>query len=265
MGSLVDYLAHLNGRIQVILFDLDGTLRYHFPPADQALYDYAVSLGLEDGLEKRRRAARWAHYYWAESPEYQEDMARFPERGEEFWRNYTVRSLLAFDCDHASAVALADQVRSWMQTEYQPEDRLSPHVLEMLQMLKEHGFRLGVLSNRKENCLEYLGQLGLASFFELSLVAGEVQKRKPDPDLFLIALERIGIDPSQAIYVGDNYYADIIGARGAGIFSILYDPMDIFQDADCVKIKAISELRLLVGEKRDADCSMPMHQLPGVP
>ncbi len=245
MASLIDYIAHLNGRLRVVLFDLDGTLRYHAPPADQALCDYAVSLGVEDDLEQRRRAARWAHYYWAESPELYDDLARFPERGDGFWRNYAFRSLLAFGCNRSCALALADQVHAWMQTEYQPEDCLSPYVPEMLHLLKAHGYRLAVLSNRKEGCQDYLEQIGLASYFELSLVAGEVQKWKPDPALFLIALERLRIAPSQAMYVGDNYYADIIGARGAGIFSALYDPQDVFHDVDCVRIRSFSELRLL--------------------
>jgi predicted HAD superfamily phosphohydrolase YqeG len=42
--------------------------------------------------------------------------------------------------------------------------------------------------------------------------------------------------------VGDNYFADVVGARNAGIQPILIDPVNLFPEADCVVIDTISDL-----------------------
>ena len=48
---------------------------------------------------------------------------------------------------------------------------------------------------------------------------------KPDPRIFAIALERLGLAPADGLYVGDIYEVDVIGARRAGLDVILLDPM----------------------------------------
>jgi FMN phosphatase YigB (HAD superfamily) len=50
----------------------------------------------------------------------------------------------------------------------------------------------------------------------------------------------------EVIYVGDNYYADVVGARSAGLQPVLYDPLGIFPDADCATIKSFDELNSVV-------------------
>jgi len=88
-------------------------------------------------------------------------------------------------------------------------------------------------------------ELGLDGFFELILVAGEVSSWKPEPGLFINALDRMEIRPDEAVYVGDNYYADVVGARRAGIRPVLYDPNRVFPEADCTVIESIKELQVL--------------------
>ena len=65
--------------IQVIMFDLDGTLRHNCPNANESLFDFAAQLGVENQPEKRLRAVRWSHYYWAQSPEMISDKQSFPD------------------------------------------------------------------------------------------------------------------------------------------------------------------------------------------
>lgn len=68
---------------------------------------------------------------------------------------------------------------------------------------------------------------------------------KPDPRLFLHALEQIGADPSQAVHVGDTVRADVRGAQAAGITAIHYDPFDNCEDApdDHDHIRTLGEIR----------------------
>jgi FMN phosphatase YigB (HAD superfamily) len=74
------------------------------------------------------------------------------------------------------------------------------------------------------------------------LAGGEVDIYKPEPGIFEHALKQMKVTASETVYVGDNYYADILGARRAGLQPVLYDPEHIFPEADCVTIRSFDEL-----------------------
>jgi putative hydrolase of the HAD superfamily len=78
------------------------------------------------------------------------------------------------------------------------------------------------------------------------VAGGEVNSYKPDTGLFEHALKRADVSAQQAIYVGDNYFADVIGARRAGLTPVLFDPDEIFPEADCLKIRSFHELNSIV-------------------
>jgi predicted HAD superfamily phosphohydrolase YqeG len=48
------------------------------------------------------------------------------------------------------------------------------------------------------------------------------------------------------MYIGDNYFADIVGSRRAGLLPVLYDPISLFPDADCAIIKSLAEIPSLL-------------------
>jgi HAD superfamily hydrolase (TIGR01549 family) len=224
-----------------VLFDLDGTLRFNRPSSTDAFYDYAVTLGLPDGPQKRLSALRWTHFYWAQSAELVSDTQAYPD-GDPFWRHYAERALLAFDCLPEQARLLAPEIHRYMKEEHKPENWVPPDVPETLQALRLGGYRLGVLSNRREPIYAELAQLGLLEYFDLALVAGEVCSWKPDPQIFFHALQRMGVTADQTLYVGDNYYADIVGAQQAGLHPVLLDPQGVFPEAECTVIESIGQL-----------------------
>jgi len=227
--------------VKAILFDLDGTLRHTCPSGPKTFLDFAVQLGVTDTQEKRIKAARWSHYYWAQSPELLQDLEDYSDE-DRFWMNYAQRHLLAFDCTPETVQELAPKINRYMREQYEPGDCVPADVPETLQYLKQAGYRLAVLSNRTEPCQEQLADLGLDVFFEFSLVAGEVQVWKPDPQIFHHALERLGTQTSDTLYIGDNYFADVVGAQAAGLRPVLVDPEGIFPDAGCPVIRSMSEL-----------------------
>lgn len=238
----------MDGRLSTILFDLDGTLRHNMPAADDFLYDYAVSLGVQDGDDRRRWGAQWAHYYWAQSSDLLQDMQNFGEFSERFWINYIIRSLMGFNCPAELARELAPEIQRHMAEEYQPQDVILPEVPDTLEALRSAGYRLGLLSNRTEPCNAYLAEVELDHYFDLVLVAGEVSSWKPDKKIFVNVLERLGVTSDETIYIGDNYYADVLGARNAGIQPVLFDPKQVFPDADCPVITSIDDLKAVIAE-----------------
>ncbi|RPI82979.1 MAG: HAD family hydrolase [Chloroflexi bacterium] len=228
--------------INVILFDLDGTLRHSRPSSEHAFFDFAVQLGAKDSPKRRLEAMRWLHHYWAQSPLMIQDQVTFQDDEEGFWTNFTRRYLIKFGCSEEKAKEIAGPVRKLMDEQYKPEDVVLPGTLETLGELKEAGFRLGIVTNRTNPCDDYLQTLGLTDYFEITVVAGSIASWKPDPRIFEHTLETMKADPEAAIYVGDNYYADIIGARRAGIQPVLIDPEGVFPDPGCPVISKISEL-----------------------
>jgi FMN phosphatase YigB (HAD superfamily) len=56
-----------------------------------------------------------------------------------------------------------------------------------------------------------------------------------------------GVSPQEAVYVGDNYYTDIVGANGIGMRAILVDEHELFSDidADCLVLRQLAELEIL--------------------
>ena len=228
--------------ITAVLFDLDGTLRHSRPPFNQTLLDYAVQLGAPDAPEQRRNVLRWVHAYWAQSPEMLQDQATYGGLSDEFWRYYTCLTLLQFGCPEAQARDLGPQVNQRMQDEYQPTDHIPPDAWETLESLRAAGFALGVVSNRRNSYAEQLAALGLTPFFQFALAAGEVNSWKPEPGIFQHALGLLGAQAAQTIYVGDNYFADILGAANAGLRPVLLDPDGLFPEAACPVISSLGEL-----------------------
>jgi FMN phosphatase YigB (HAD superfamily) len=221
-----------SSRIKAVLFDLDGTLRHHLPSGGEVFVDYIRSLGVNISEEDRIRAGRWEHLYFANSPEIQSDNEIFKDDLKTFWVNFSRRRLLTLGLQEAQANELAPKVSDYMDISYKPEVHV-PHML-------------GVVSNRDDPFHEELNNLKLNSYFQFVLAAGEVKSYKPDTLIFERALEMAGTSAPETIYIGDNYYADIVGARRAGLMPVLYDPISLFPDADCAVIKSFAELHELL-------------------
>jgi putative hydrolase of the HAD superfamily len=116
-----------------------------------------------------------------------------------------------------------------------------------LATLKARGLVLGVISNSDGRIESAFQQAGLASYFDFFIDSFHVGLEKPDPRIFQLAVERAGVTPDEAAHVGDLYWVDVIGARNAGLFPILYDPYNLNHAADCTRIKTFDELLALVG------------------
>ncbi len=230
--------------IKAILFDLDGTLRHHLPDSVDVFTNYVVTLGVTVDSAARLRAARWEHYYFANSPELQSDNRTHPEQSM-FWLNYSRRRLLALGCTPEQAKSLAPLSSAHMRDSYQPQIWVPAEVPSVLTLLREAGLILGIVSNRNETYEEQIQQMGLREHFHFLLAAGEVNSFKPDAGIFLAALERAGTTAAETIYVGDNYFADVVGAQNAGLRAVLYDPRGLFPEAECAVIRSFEELPAL--------------------
>jgi putative hydrolase of the HAD superfamily len=114
--------------------------------------------------------------------------------------------------------------------------------VDVLRELKRRGHRLAVISNADGTVEALLESEGLLPHFELVVDSGSVGVEKPDPRIFRMALERMGMAPEDAVYVGDVYEIDVVGARAAGMRAYLLDPLSRLGHLDCDRIATLGEL-----------------------
>lgn len=227
---------------KAILFDFDGTLKHHLPTGGEVFTNYVISLGLPVTEEDRRRAAIWEHYYFASSPEIKADREKFDDAEGGFWFHFAHRRLTALGCPPTLVPELGPKASAHMRENYKPETRMPQETHTVLAKLRESGYKLGVVSNRDHPFQEEIDELGLKDYFHFSLAAGEVNSWKPDPGIFVHAAKMAGTTLEETLYVGDNYFADVIGARRAGLGPVLYDPKRLFHEPGCPVIESFDEL-----------------------
>jgi putative hydrolase of the HAD superfamily len=91
-----------------------------------------------------------------------------------------------------------------------------PGALETVGGLRARGIELAVVSNWDVGLAEHLERIGTASLFSAIVTSAEAGAAKPDPAVFELALERLGVQPRRALHVGDEP-ADEQGATAAGM------------------------------------------------
>jgi putative hydrolase of the HAD superfamily len=98
---------------------------------------------------------------------------------------------------------------------------VQPGTAESLSRLRAAGLRLGIVSNSDGRVEQALTAAGLRDYFDVVVDSGVVGMEKPDPAIFRAALDALGVAPEEALYVGDLYEVDIVGARAAGMDAVL--------------------------------------------
>lgn len=124
--------------------------------------------------------------------------------------------------------------------------RTYPDVVPVFERLIEEGYRLGLISNWDARLANLCFDMGLDRYLETVVSSATIGKIKPDPHIFEIACERLGVPPPKAVHVGDHYYADILGARSVGISPVMIDRFSSGQAADCPVIDDLYGLLALL-------------------
>jgi putative hydrolase of the HAD superfamily len=116
-------------------------------------------------------------------------------------------------------------------------------VAPVLTELKGKGLTLGLISNVEKDMSATLEKLGLTSWLDIVVTSQDSGFSKPQPEIFREALVRAALQPSEAIYVGDQYQVDVIGSNATGLKGILIDRGSYFEEiTDCPRLKSLTEL-----------------------
>lgn len=228
-----------NNTIHTVLFDFDGTLVFHEPDSFDVIRTFCADIGQPLSAETERHGRRTRHEYFVD-PIIRDQLNGLSAEG--FWQHFN-RHLLEALCIKGDLDRLAEGVTSRFA-----DLELTYHCpqagCDTLAELRSRGYGLGLITNRSnvERFHELLDQMKLRPYFDLILASGEVGIHKPDPGIFFAALEQLAAKAATSVYIGDNYWADVVGARRAGVTPVLFDPHQIFTEADCLILERLEDL-----------------------
>lgn len=116
---------------------------------------------------------------------------------------------------------LVEQMNGAFNSAFATATKALPQTKSTLRRLKR-SYLLGIVSNSlAPNTVSDLTVSGIHDLFDAIVISSDFGKRKPHPAIFLNALERLGINPGEAVFVGDNPYEDIFGAKEVGMGAVL--------------------------------------------
>lgn len=199
--------------IQAVLFDLDNTLTHR----DLTAQAYSRYL---------------AEYYapalkQVDSDKIIEIVRRIDNGG------YPKKELLTHGSIGASAAYALLQELSWLtppsieelaQFWFSHFGRFAvemPAAEQVLTQLKDEGYQLAIVSNGGHDTrLNTIRGLGIETYFDEIISSGLVGFNKPQPEIFQITAERLGVQPAQCLYIGDHPINDVQGATEAGMHAL---------------------------------------------
>lgn len=231
--------------VRAVLFDLDDTLFDHHRSAAAALARvherFAGSVAFEQFEAHHVRYLEEMHIEVLAGRIDLDDARR-----ERFRR---VFAALGVEMSDEAVAGAASAYRSG----YLAERRAMDGAAELLAALAPR-VRIGIVSNNlldeQQDKLEFCG---LTRYVDALIVSGDVGISKPEPGIFRIALERLGVSASEAVMLGDSWPADVVGARRAGIRAIWFNRLRQPKAAE-PWADEILEINALI----PADCVVPL-------
>jgi HAD superfamily hydrolase (TIGR01509 family) len=154
-----------------------------------------------------------------------------------YWDNYYTALLRGLEMDDGELkgelISLARTSANW--------NRLADGAQATLRELGRQ-YRLGVISNSDGGILELLTQLRIHDLFQCVTDSGIVGHEKPEARIFLAAIEALGVPAHEAVYVGDIYSVDYMGAKAVGMKAILMDAAGVYRDEPVERIESWQQL-----------------------
>jgi len=122
-----------------------------------------------------------------------------------------------------------------------------PGVMDYLDEARQRGLKLAVASSSPENWVDgHLTRLGLQSFFDVVVTADDVAQTKPSPELFLLAAQKLGVDPAELIVLEDSPNG-IKAAKRAHMFAVVV-PNSVTEQLDLsaadLRLNSLAEMPL---------------------
>jgi putative hydrolase of the HAD superfamily len=236
-------LPPLPDPLECVLFDAGDTLLAPSPSFQGRFVQVAARHGFE--LEEADAAAAIAAAVRA--AEWPTDWTD-PATQRSFWLGFYRGTLVELG-HRGDGAALAEAL---YQTFSDPATyKLFPDVRPALAALAGRGVKLGVVSNFEPWLEEVLALEGVDGHFSAVAISGKLGVAKPEPGIFLAALEQAGAAPEATVHVGDQLVNDVEAAMAVGITPVLLDRFARVPDAGGHRVESLTELVALLARNGD--------------
>ncbi len=233
--------------IRAVFFDWFNTLA-HFEPPRAELYSRAFQqFGIELTPKVIMRGILTADRYCFEENARSPVEKRSAEEQAEVY-SYYPKAILA-EAGVKVAEELPLKILQIVRQQFKDDAViLFDDVLSTLKTLKKRWLILGLITNATRDKLALHRKLGLERYLDFVVTSQEAGADKPEPPIFLAALDRARVKAFEALHVGDQYQLDVVGARRAGINPILIDRCDLYPEvSNCPRIRSLTELTQYLG------------------
>ncbi len=228
--------------LRAVLFDVGETL-VHPAPSFPELFSVVVAAeGHARSPEAVIDASRAVFHRFSEAARDVELWTTSPERSARFWKSVYERMLGELDIPDDGHLADVLYATFTDPANYELFDDVEPALDE----LEAAGLVLAIVSNFEAWLEDLLGRLGVRDRFGVRVISGREGVEKPDLRIFELALERLSIEATDAMYVGDNPEFDVVPAATLGMTPVLIDRRGRYPDAEGTRIADLRELPSLV-------------------
>jgi len=230
--------------IKAVFFDWFNTLAHYEPPREELHSKALQDFGIHIPPDKILPALLIADKEFFKENTISPIRKRSPEEQAKLYTRYQASILTEAGVDVSQEPDMVMKVmKKVRELAKGMHFVLFDDALSTIQSLKEQSLILGLLTNLDRDVDSICRGLGLEPYLDFIVTSGQVDADKPQPPIFLAALEKAGVDASQAIHIGDQYIIDVVGARGVGINPILLDRYNSSPEiTDCPRITSLTEL-----------------------
>jgi putative hydrolase of the HAD superfamily len=206
--------------VHTVFFDLGDTLMHVHPDVPTLYLQTCAEIGVETTPERMRDALHAGERMYRGALRAGRTFESSMDEARAFWQEYNELILAELGVEHRRAeLALQLTQRFWQPHSW----RVFPEVHEVLTALRDRGLQLAVISNFTDALVALCETHELDGYFDVLVASAVTGAQKPDAGIFREALRRTGADPHTSLHVGDNYVADVLGARASGIDGVLLD------------------------------------------
>jgi len=150
-------------------------------------------------------------------------------------------------CKHLSLKGESKMIRERIRTALRGIDYTRsalPGAIELIELLKDRGLILGVISNNDGTTQEKCEEVGIKNYFDIIADSTNLGFVKPDSRIFQFVLEKLNISSSEALHIGDLYGSDVLGGLNAGLDVIWLNKRRIqrLDGAQILEVKSLSEI-----------------------
>ena len=229
--------------ISTVFLDLYQTLAYFYPPRESRQAQTLREFGFEVEERVLSRGYLAADNFYTLAAMDMPIHLLPPDGRERVYLRY--QQVLLEEIGLAHALPMIEQIRERYQQVHH-EFRLFPDVLPAITELRDAGYRIGVITNITDDPTEQLETVGLKGAFDAIIASCIVGCEKPDVRIFQAAIAALGTEPNQAVHVGDQFLADVEGAKAAGMKAVLLDRHDLQAGRYPHRVSSLLELAPLL-------------------